>query len=838
MRGALLVLGFCVACGAKAPPAGDPPATGSVPPPPVSAPDAGPDVTPPGNSNTGPPDAGGPYVLPLRHSPIADENQRQGSQGWQLSQGSTQLAAWADRTSALPGERVTIHAGAASPTAATWQLWRLGYYRGAGGRKILEGGTAQIPTWAATVMDPATGAVSAPWPAVFTVTVPNDAVTGAYLVRISSPLGQTYATFVVREATPGAPILYPMSTNTYQAYNAWGGTSLYDNFRSDWKQWHAYAVSFDRPYLQDFGAGELFSKDKDFIYFAESQGYDIAYVSDSDLDRDRSLVAGRRMVLLQGHSEYWTEGMRNAIDDALERGANLAVLAANNAYWQVRFSDASQRTLIGYKQFAETFDPARNADPLHLTTMWRNPPLNRPENAVFGEMYGSWLWTDAPATVTDPSSWLWSGANVTAGTLIPGAYGDESDRRYANGDEPAGVSVIADAMVEDHDGSISAAQTTTYTTPAGGTVFASGSITWGHALSGVGRWDPRIQQLVANVFSRFAGDGTLGPSALKPLSLPDGLPQPRYRRGVRVSTITRGLDRPAAVAAAGTDAIVVDGDRIVRVTSAGNIVPVAGGAAGLADGPAAQAQFRAPRGVAVAPNGTIYVSDTGNNRIRAIAGGNVWTVAGSGFGFADGPGARALFTQPMGIALTASGSLLVADAWNQRVREVTTAGMVSTWAGCGLEGTSDGPGTTARVNFPISVAVLPGGDAVIASSATGVLRRISATTTHTVSTLAGSVGSSGFSDGPLGSALVSETLAVAALPDGQVVFIDGASARVRALRDGMVETLAGGRQSGTIDGAGDEAAFGWPRALAVAPDGSILVADPREHALRRITLSQ
>src|SRR5207244_4012300 len=271
------------------------------------------------------------------------------------------------------------------------------------------------------------------------------------------------------------------------------------------------------------------------------------------------------------------------------------------------------------------------------------------------------------------------------------------------------------------------AESTTYTTAGGAMVFASGSITWAHALAGAGRWDPRVQQLVANLFSRFAGDGTLGPAALKPMALPEDTPRPQYRPGVRVSTVTRALERPVAVAAAGTDAIVVDGDRIVRVSSTGVVTPVAGGSAGLADGPASQAQFRGPRGV---------------------------------------------------------------------------AGAGSTGAGCGLEGVTDGAGSAAHVNFPISVAVLPGGDAVIASSATGVLRRVAGGGTHNVTTLAGAVGLSGWGDGPAGSAQVSETLAVAALPDGQVVFLDGASARVRALRNGVVDTLAGGGRGGTIDGAG------------------------------------
>src|SRR5205085_2452967 len=158
-----------------------------------------------------------------------------------------------------------------------------GYYGGAQGRKVAEGGPADVPKRTSAVMDPATGAVSANWPAIFRVTVPDDAVTGAYLVKVSSPVGQTWATFVVRERSPAAVILYPMSTNTYQAYNNWGGTSLYANARPDWAYWHAFAVSFDRPY-QNHGSGELLAKDRDFITFAEAQGYDIAYVTDADLD--------------------------------------------------------------------------------------------------------------------------------------------------------------------------------------------------------------------------------------------------------------------------------------------------------------------------------------------------------------------------------------------------------------------------------------------------------------------------------------------------------------------------------------------------------------------------
>ena len=775
------------------------------------------------------PDAGIGYAN--RPSPILAENRLPGGSGWRLDNPTGQIAAYADRTSALPGDQVIVHAGAASATSASWELWRVGYYGGAGGRQIATGGPENIFAWTPAVLDTTTGAVSAKWPIAFSVPVPASAVTGVYLVKLTSQLGDTYSTFVVRDPTGGASILYPVSTNTWQAYNPWGGTSLYQNHRSDWTPWHAYAVSFDRPY-QNNGAGELNSMDRGFITFAEAQGYDIAYVTDADLDAATSLVSGRRAVVFQAHTEYWTANMRAAALSAIGSGINLAFLGANSAYWQVRFADSSRRLLIGYKEFA-SLDPAASTDPAHVTTRWRDAPLNQPENAMVGAMFGSWMWTSAPFTVTDPTSWLWAGAGVQAGSIIAGVYGDETDRRYDNGLTPAGIQAVANCFVENHDGLFANGESTLYPTPAGGMVFDAGSITFSRALANAGRWDPRIQQFAANLFSRFAGDGTL-PAQVAPMNLPAGLPTPAWRSGVQVSTVTTALTLPTAVTVAPNgDAIVADQDRIVRVSPAGVITVVAGSSAGLVDGPAAQAQFRGPRGVALGADGTIYVSDSGNHRIRAIANGNVRTLAGSNQGFADGT--SPMFSMPMGIAMSATGTILVADAWNQRIREVTLQGVASTWAGSGAEGIVDGSGTAAQLQFPMGITVLPGGDAVFVEPSTGVLRKVSAATPHTVATFVGYAGDEGWEDGPVSSATVFETVAAAARSDGQIVFIDEATARIRALRSGTIDTLAGGQQGGTVDGAGARAGFAGPRALAAAPDGSVLVVDAPGHSLRRIT---
>ena len=784
----------------------------------------------------------------LRQSPIAIENQLPGSRGWQCALYNPALNGYPDRTSYLPGDQVAIRAAFVSrPTNATWQLWRMGYYGGALGRKVASGGPAPIAAQPPNVVDPATGAVSAPWPVAFTFTIPSGAVTGIYVVKLSAPEGDTLIPLVVRESTPGAVILYPVSTNTYQAYNTWGGTSLYVN-QIRWSPsgsspapWHAFAVSFDRPYSNSLGTGEFLAKDRDFVTFIEGQGYDVAYATDTDLDADPTLLAHRRLFVVQGHSEYWTRPMRNAAEAAIAARTHAAFLSANDSYWQVRFSDSGRRLLLGYKQYCDR-DPMRAVNPSQATCLWRDPAVGRPENGMIGAMYGDWLRAASPLRVEDPAAWIWAGTGATRQTTVAGLYQNESDLRFDNGAEPSGVETVASGFGHSYFAAFDQAETTLYTAPSGAQVFEAGSIGFSRILAGPGRWDPLVQQVVANLFSKLAGDGTL-PARVTPLNIASGAPAPVHRSGVSVSTVTLALTQPSAVAAAADGAAVVaDGNSIVRVDRSGNVTVIAGSSdTGNVDGSAAQARFAAPRGVAVAPNGAIYVSDTFNNRIRVIQNGTVSPLAG-GFsgadaqGFADGQGAAARFTQPMGIALAPNGNLLVADSWNQRIREVTPKGAVSTWVGSGGRGVDNGAGASATLQFPMAIAVMPSGDALFAEPDVGCLRRVTGTAPHVASIFAGQLFVEGWQDGPPATATMYHTLALAVRPsDGQVLLVDGATARIRAIRNGTVDTLAGGLRGGTADGSGDQAGFSAPAGVAIAPDGSAYVVDAKDHALRRIT---
>ena len=145
----------------------------------------------------------------------------------------------------------------------------------------------------------------------------------------------------------------------------------------------------------------------------------------------------------------------------------------------------------------------------------------------------------------------------------------------------------------------------------------------------------------------------------------------------------------------------------IVTTLAGN------GTRGFADDPGANAQFAYPAGVAVAPNGTVYVTDDDNNRIRAVnpATGAVTTLAGSGTaGFADGPSNTAQFDNPSGVAVAPGGTVYVADRYNHRIRAINpTTGAVTTLAGSGTAGFADGPGDTAQFTGPIGLTVAPNG---------------------------------------------------------------------------------------------------------------------------------
>lgn len=223
-------------------------------------------------------------------------------------------------------------------------------------------------------------------------------------------------------------------------------------------------------------------------------------------------------------------------------------------------------------------------------------------------------------------------------------------------------------------------------------------------------------------------------------------------------------------------------NQIRIVTPAGATTTLAGSSvAGFADGTGPAAAFTAPFGVAVDASNTVYVADSGNNRIRKVtADGAVTTIAGySGPGrFADGTGGAAKFNLPTGVAVSAAGTIFVADSGNNRIRAITATGVVTTFAGSGAAGSTDGTGTAATFNNPRGIAIDISGNLYVASFTGNVIRKITAA--GVVTTLAGS-GAAGTLNGQGTAATFNRPSGIAVDRYGNVFVSEGAGASVRMI---------------------------------------------------------
>ncbi|MBU6158485.1 MAG: putative Ig domain-containing protein [Bacteroidetes bacterium] len=279
-------------------------------------------------------------------------------------------------------------------------------------------------------------------------------------------------------------------------------------------------------------------------------------------------------------------------------------------------------------------------------------------------------------------------------------------------------------------------------------------------------------------------------------------------------------------------------NRIRKITSAGVVTTLAGsGTYGYADGTGTAASFSYPSGVAVDGSGNVYVADQNNHRIRMVsATGIVTTLAGSGIaGFADGTGTAASFNSPTGLAVDGSGNVYVADVNNNRIRKITSAGVVTTLAGSGNAGFADGTGSAARFYYPIDVAVDGSGNVYVADQSNNRIRKITAA--GVVTTLAGS-GIGGFADGTGTAASFNNPVGVAVDGSGFVYVADSYNNRIRRISSaGVVTTLAGSGNYGYADGTGTAASLNNPTGVAVDGTGNVYLADQSYSRIRMISPS-
>ena len=308
-------------------------------------------------------------------------------------------------------------------------------------------------------------------------------MSGIYLAKLTAGVSrkQQYIVFAVRDDARPTDLLMAQAVTTYQAYNPWGGKSLYGTIgsRTDLVN-RARKVSFDRPYYGDetYGMGQLRSWELPMLRWLEANGYDVSYATNLDVDRDPDLLLSHKAFLSVGHDEYWSWRMRDHVEAARDVGINLGFFSGNTAYWQVRFEPAAtgapDRIMVGYKEDVKR-DPLYPTD--RSTARWRDALVRRPEHAMMG--VGLITQGRPILVVEDASHWAFTGTGLQNGDRLSEADGTaflgyEIDamgpatppnaQRIAHSPANATAANFADMVV--------------YTVPSGATVFASGSIGW------------------------------------------------------------------------------------------------------------------------------------------------------------------------------------------------------------------------------------------------------------------------------------------------------------------------------------------------------------------------
>jgi hypothetical protein len=476
-------------------------------------------------------------ATPLLHAagsnPIQQENSLPGTPGWDDFTASSQqdiLSGFGSRISVNHGESISFYVTTAAPSF-TVDIYRTGYYQGIGARLVQSLGSFPGLSQAIPPPDPVTGMIACSnWVSATTLQIPSSWVTGVYVAKLTSSTGNSsFIFFVVRNDGGTEDIVYQASVSTYESYNLWGGTSLYSNSTnlSVYPYPHATKVSFDRPFIpaDSNGAGQYLDYEYAFVYWMESQGYNVSYSTDVDTDQGIAPITNHRAFLSVGHDEYWSRAMRTNVQNAINAGVNVGFFGANTMFWQIRYepnaAGVPNRVQVGYKDFA-TSPSAPGPDPQWgfnnsiVTTNWRDTTVNEPENGIIGIMY------EDAATVSyvvqNASNWVYANTGFVNGSSVPGIVGYEYDKVWNNGFTPPGLTVLSASPLTNSSGVNSNSNSSIYTAPSGANVFASGTIEWSRGLANVfstTQANAGIQQTTANILNNFilgVPEASLSPS--------------------------------------------------------------------------------------------------------------------------------------------------------------------------------------------------------------------------------------------------------------------------------------------------------------------------------------
>lgn len=430
----------------------------------------------------------------------APERELPGTRGWRVAKQDLAdpdfLSAYASRVSIRPGETLDLYV---STQASSFRVAavRLGNYQGVGGRVVAEYDGFDGQSQSGPQEDGQTRAVSADWTSTAELDT-EDWPEGFYVLAVRAGGKGTYIPLVVRSADARGRVAIVTSATTWQAYNEWGGRSLYTQVGGDFSG-RSYAVSFDRPF-DGSGDGSMLRHEAPVAEAAERAGIDVAWLTNIDVAQNPSVLDGAAGVVSTGHDEYWPADYRRGLEAARAGGSNLAFLGANSGYWRVRLEDTKlgeARLVVCYKDGG--IDP-RSGSP-DTTARWRDSPAAQPEVRLIGQQYDAFP-VRGPMVIRDPDFFLFRDLNVSRGKQYPGLVGTEIDRVYPGSDTPRPIQVPTLSPVTCR-GVGTWSTSSYYTTGSGSGVFATGTMDWVRAVAG-----PNSAYGITSESSRFAAKVT------------------------------------------------------------------------------------------------------------------------------------------------------------------------------------------------------------------------------------------------------------------------------------------------------------------------------------------
>jgi phosphodiesterase/alkaline phosphatase D-like protein len=476
---------------------------------------------------------------------VVCENSKPGNPAseWDVvGSGDSTIQGFATDMSVDQGETVQFKV---KTTATSYRIdiYRLGYYGGAGARKVATASRSTGQTQPSCLTEPTSGlidcgnwALSLSWP------VPADAVSGIYigkLVRADNG-GASHVIFIVRDDDGGSDMLFQTADTTWHAYNSYGGNSLYVGGPGTGPG-RAYKVSYNRPLItRGIGGGaafsQLFSAEYPLVRWLEANGYDVSYTSGVDSDRRGAELLEHRVFLSVGHDEYWSAQQRANVEAARDAGVHLAFFSGNEVFWKTRWENSIDgsgrpyRTLVSYK---ETHNNAKIDPSAIWTGTWRDPRFSppadggRPENALTGQLFtvnGIRLTDAINVPAADGRLRFWRNTTIATladgqtATLPAGTLGYEWDEDVDNGSRPAGAFRLSTTTMNlpccyyllDHGSSYGAGTAThsmtLYRHTSGALVFGSGTVQWSWGLDATHdnagpSADLRMRQATVNLFA-------------------------------------------------------------------------------------------------------------------------------------------------------------------------------------------------------------------------------------------------------------------------------------------------------------------------------------------------